>query len=245
MALERQDSAASEAAHRPHRIAGLDRRASSAASLIYEILHAEIVALTRRPGEPISEKEIAFAHGISRTPVREALLRLVAEKLVEIRPQSGTFVARIPLAALPEAIVIRSALEQVAARTAAERATPRDIAALRAAMDCQREAAAIGDRDAFHEADEAFHEAIARAGAYPGIWPLVRQVKVQVDRYRRLTLPQEGRIPRVIAEHEAILDAVAARDPERAAAALARHLDNLPIGLDQARHLNPDYFTGA
>ena len=66
-------------------------------------------------------------------------------------------------------------------------------------LERQREANAAKDRDAFHQADEMFHAAIADVAGYPGIWKLILQVKVHVDRYRRLTLPQSGRITQVIA----------------------------------------------
>ena len=76
----------------------------------------------------------------------------------------------------------------------------------------QREASAAKDRETFHQADEKFHATIAEVAGYPGIWTLILQVKVHVDRYRRLTLPQAGRIPRVIVEHEAILGAIERHD---------------------------------
>src|SRR6202012_2323250 len=141
-------------------------------------LRAELVALERRPGEPISETEIALRYGVSRTPVREAILKLADEGLIEIFPQSGIFVSRIPLAALPEAIIIRKALEETTARLAAERATSSQILALHAILERQREADIVGNRDAFHQADEAFHGAIAEVAQYPGIWALILQVKV-------------------------------------------------------------------
>ena len=86
-------------------------------------LRDELVSLQRRPGEAISEAEIALSYGVSRTPVREAILKLADEGLVDIFPQSGIFVSRIPLAALPEAIIVRKALEETTARMAAQRAT--------------------------------------------------------------------------------------------------------------------------
>ena len=168
------------------------------------------------PGEAVSEAEIALSYGVSRTPVREAILKLSDEGLLEIFPQSGIFVSRIPLAALPEAIVIRKALEDDhrATRRASAR-PPSQILDLHSILERQREANAAGDGDAFHQADETFHAAIAEVAGYPGIWKLIQQVKVHVDRYRRLTLPQSGRIGRVIGEHEAILHAIEAHDPER------------------------------
>src|SRR6266404_9854730 len=86
-------------------------RTATASSKIYSDLRTELVSMQRRPGEVISEAEIALSYGMSRTPVREAILRLSDEGLLEIFPQSGIFVSRIPIAALPEAIIIRKALE--------------------------------------------------------------------------------------------------------------------------------------
>src|ERR1700761_3220533 len=141
--------------------AGLRRvgrpRGASASSMIYADLRAQLLSLERRPGEAVSEAEIALAYGVSRTPVREAILKLSDEGLLEIFPQSGIFVSRIPMSALPEAIIIRRALEETTTRMAAERATASQLLTLHAILERQREAAAAKDRDAFHQTDEAFH----------------------------------------------------------------------------------------
>lgn len=226
------------------RLGGADRPAR-AAFLIHAMLRDDIVSMRRLPGDPIVEKEFAETYGVSRTPVREALLRLASEGLVDIFPQSGTFVAHIPLRALPEAIVIRVALEETSARLAAERSTRSQIIGIHAIVEKLRESEASGDREDFHQADERFHAAIADMAGYPGIWTIVQQVKVQVDRYRRLTLPQAGRMRRVIEEHSAIVEAIEARDPVRAAALMNTHLSALLTGMDDIKHLNPDYFTDA
>ena len=219
-------------------------RPPSAASVIHTRLRGEIVSLQRKPGEPLSEKAITETYGVSRTPVREAVLRLANEGLVDIFPQSGTFVARIPQQALPEAIVIRMALEEKSARLAAERATRSQLMRAQAIVEQLRESEAADDQEAFHQADEHYHAALAEMAGYPGIWALVQQVKVQVDRYRRLTLPQQGRMQRVIAEHQGILDAVAAHDPDRAASLMNLHLGALIASLDDISHVSPDYFAG-
>jgi len=218
-------------------------RAGTAAQLIYREVREDIVSLRRKPGEPIVERQIALRRGVSRTPVREALLRLADEALVDIFPQSGTFVARIPASALPEAILMRTALEQTTARLAAERADAGEIARLTGLIDRQRRLAARGDRDRFHAADEAFHAAIAAAAGHPGIWRFIEQVKLQVDRYRRLTLPVRGRMGQVVDEHAAILAAIAAHHPQGAAAAMATHLEALRASIADVRDLNPDYFV--
>jgi len=218
------------------------RRAETASASVYRVLRDEIVWLKRKPGEAIVEMDIAQARGVSRTPVREALLRLASEGLVDTVAKSGTFVARIPATALPEAIVVRKALEEVNAKAAAERARRSDVALLRATLERQREAEASGDRAAFHRADEAFHAALATVAGYPGIWTLIQGVKTQIDRYRLLTLPQPGRMARVIKEHASVVAAVERHDATRAAAAMASHLDGLRISMDDIRRMNPDFF---
>ncbi|WP_353861832.1 GntR family transcriptional regulator [Azospirillum formosense] len=219
-------------------------RGASTMAAIHRSLRAEIVEMRRNPGEPIVEKHIAEAFGVSRTPVREALQRLADEGLIEIFPQVGTFVARIPVNALPEAIVIRTSLEGTAVRYAAQRATGSQIAGLRANLLFQQETVEDGDLDAFHEADERFHALIAEIAGYPGLWSMAQQVKVQVDRYRRLTLPEPGRLTNVLAEHAAIVDAIADADPALAADRMAVHLDGLLTSIPQAQGANPFFFTG-
>ncbi len=216
----------------------------TAAQLLHRRLRDDIVSMRRRPGDVVFEKEIALEARVSRTPVREALLRLADEKLIEIVPKSGTMVSRIPAEILPEIIVARAALEAVTVRAAAEGARGSDIAGLRAIIERQREALATGDIDGFHAADELMHRAIAEAGRLPGLWAMVVQIKVQLDRYRRLTLPQPHRMERALAEHEAIVDAIAGHSTTAAVASMNRHLDGLRVSLAPIRDLNPDYFSG-
>ncbi|MDR3537013.1 MAG: GntR family transcriptional regulator [Acetobacteraceae bacterium] len=219
-------------------------RGSTAASQVYQVLHGEILSMQRKPGDPINDREIEAALGVSRTPIREAILRLAAEKLVEVLPQSGTFVARIPLATLPEAIVIRRTLEQLTVRTAAENATEASFATLRAILKRQRAYSAANDPMGFYATDEEFHSAIAAAAGFPGTWPLVLQVKVQVDRFCHLTLPQPGRMPRLLKEHTAIANAIRDHDSEQAVAALDVHLGGLMKGLVLAPDFDRNYFIG-
>jgi DNA-binding GntR family transcriptional regulator len=217
-------------------------RAATASARIYSDLRSELVSLQRRPGEAISEAEIALSYGVSRTPVREAILKLADEGLVEIFPQSGIFVSRIPMAALPETIVIRRALEETTARLAAEHATSSQILVLHSILQRQREADTAKDNNAFHQADETFHATIAEVAKYPGIWKLIQQVKIHVDRYRLLTLPQLGRMAQVIAEHEAILAAIEAHDPAGAGIAMEKHLEMLLIHISVTQNINPEFF---
>jgi DNA-binding GntR family transcriptional regulator len=239
-ATKRAEAAANSAA------AGVRRsgrpRSATASAKIYADLRTELISLRRQPGDVISEAEIALSYGVSRTPVREAILKLADDGLVEIFPQSGIYVSRIPIAALPEAILVRKALEETTARLAAERATPSQILTLHSIVQRQREADAARDSDDFHHADERFHAEIAEVAGHPGIWTLIQQVKLQVDRYRRLTLPQTGRIADAITEHAAILAAIEAHDPTRARLEVEAHLERLLRDISTTQSINPEFF---
>lgn len=219
-------------------------RALGSAEQVYFSLKSRILSIELAPGASLSETDLAQQYQVSRTPVREALIRLADEGLVDVHPKSGTNVSRIPIAQLPEALVVRKALEGVTASKAAQNATASTILTLQARLMRQQEIAETGDRDAFFQADEAFHAAIAEVAGYPGIWTLVERAKMQVDRFRLLTLPQYGRMQMVIAEHSAVLDAIIQRSPEGAAAAMGRHIESLEISLADTRSLNHDYFEG-
>jgi DNA-binding GntR family transcriptional regulator len=216
---------------------------ATASSIVESELRQAIIAMRLAPGEALNEKAIAARFGVSRTPVREAMLSLKDDGLVEIFPQSGTFVARIPLELIPEAVLIRKALECMAAEEAAKRRDESVLARLRAAIRDQQQAAKSGDQHLFHEADEAFHALISEAAGYPGIWRMAQSVKAQVDRCRRLTLPVPGRMAKVIAEHQRIIEAIAAGDVAGARAALIAHLEAVLPDLTEMQRENPDYFV--
>jgi DNA-binding GntR family transcriptional regulator len=226
------------------RASGLWRssRTEGSAEAVYLDLKSQILSLVFEPGKALSETDLALRYGVSRTPIREALIRLSDEGLVEIHPKSGTNVSRIPLALLPEAILVRRALEEVTARHAALNATRSGLLGLEARLAHQQELAESGDRMRFHLADEAFHAEIAAMAGYPGIWTLVERAKMHIDRYRRLTLPQEGRMELVIREHTRVLEAIAARDPDAAAGAMATHVEGLKVSIAETRQMNPDFF---
>ncbi|NLS03680.1 GntR family transcriptional regulator [Rhizobium sp. P32RR-XVIII] len=217
-------------------------RRVTTANAIFERLHADIVSLRMAPGMVLQEKRIAEEFGVSRTPVREALLRLSDGGLVDIFPQSGTVVSRVPVSAIPEAVVIRKALESTTVESAARIAEPRHIAQLDAIIARQKALAALGDASNFHEEDEAFHEAITQIAGYPGIWAILKTVKVQIDRARRLTLPALGRMDNVVHEHKVIRDAIAAHDVEAARAAMLHHLSAVIPDVAELRARHPDYF---
>lgn len=217
--------------------------ATKNSDVVYRDLRRDIISMRLTPGTGINEKELTQRYGISRTPVREAVLRLAEDRLIDVVPKSGTFVARIPLSMVREALVARRALEAVTVREATAKASESQLMELRAIIQRQREKAEAGDEAAFHKADDDFHAAIAAAGRLAGIWDMIQQIRIQIERYRRLTLPQPGRMLKVVGEHEAVLDAMERRDADEAVERMAFHLDKLQLDIAVFRDMWPDYFV--
>ncbi|HEV7258145.1 MAG TPA: GntR family transcriptional regulator [Bosea sp. (in: a-proteobacteria)] len=216
---------------------------ATAASMVQDELRRAILAMEIVPGAALVEKELTARFGISRTPVREALIRLKEEGLVEIFPQAGTFVARIPTEAIPEAVFIRQALECATVELVARTGTEQAVALLDATITRQRDALERGDQEGFHLADEAFHETLAMSAGYPGIWKIAHAAKSQIDRCRRMTLPVPGRMAMVIREHLSIVDAIRRHDGPEAEVAMRRHLGTLLPDLLHLKEQHPDYFV--
>jgi DNA-binding GntR family transcriptional regulator len=217
-------------------------RAGRAAAQIHAALRDEIIRLQLKPLATLNEKQIGERFGVSRTPVREALLRLADEGLVDIYPQSGTFVSRIPRRALFEAILIRKALEATTVSLAIAAMTDADLKGLEANQAALQQAASAGDISSVHRIDMAFHQLIADIAGYPGIWTVIAQVKVQIDRYRYVTLPQNGRLDLVVAEHASIIKGMRWRDDGAAVGAMSQHIGRMTEELQDIDKLDPALF---
>jgi DNA-binding GntR family transcriptional regulator len=210
---------------------------------VYAMMQEEIVALEFKPGQPLSEKELSLRYGVSRTPAREALLQLADEGLVEIYPQSGSYVARISAHGVTEAQFIREALECAALRRAMDHFTSADVARLERNIDRQRDAHAADDIATFYILDEAFHQALVERSGFPGVWPVAQRAKVHLNRARRLSLPAVSTIGGLIDQHAAVLERIKAGDGQGAEAALSRHLRMVLNDLPALQRKYSDYFV--
>lgn len=216
--------------------------ASTARERVYAALREAIVSAELEPGRRLSENELAERLGVSRTPVREALARLREERLVAVVPQLGTFVPLIDPDAVADASFVREALECTAIRLAAERATPVDVAELEANLAAQQQAAGDGDVEAFDRLDEELHRRLCDLSGRDIAWELSQRARGQLDRVRRLSLPEPGYQSEMIAEHRAVVAAVADGDAEQAERALRHHLRTVLSNMSTIRAAHPEYF---
>ena len=218
-------------------------RQASIASRVYSLLRAAIIQMNVRPGQPLSETDLAKQLNVSRQPIREAFIKLADAGLVEVRPQRGTFVLLISLQEVESARFVREAVEVALVRKAAAEAPAGTAAALRDSIARQQVARRGEDPVAFLRHDEEFHRAIAAAAACESAWKLLDTLKAQMDRVRFLSIEQATPTDVLISQHEAIADAVEARDPDRAEAAMRTHLGEILRSLPRIAAAHPDLFV--
>lgn len=214
----------------------------TATDRIFAIIRQAIGELVLKPRETLSEKELATILGVSKTPVREALIRLSVEGLVSTLPRSGTHVTPIDPEDLFEAMVIREALETTAVRLAARRADGRGKSLLKETMARQNEALLAGDVIAFHRADDDLHREIVVASGLRRLWSLLEPVRVTLNRVRYLAAPIPGRIEALTVQHQEIVNAILANDAEAAVCSMRTHLEALYPFVEALLRDRPDLF---
>jgi DNA-binding GntR family transcriptional regulator len=223
-------------------VASIDRRLPVGPQ-VHRALRGAIVAVRLKPGQALSEKEVAVAIGVSRSPVREAFIRLAEEALIDIYPQYGTFVAKISPAAVTEAQFIRQAIETRILEDAVRLCRPETVRTLQALVRRQGEAARTGEHDLFFELDGEFHRALATAAGHRLAWELCESASAQLRRVLRLKLGQVDYLASVVQQHGRIADAVRRRDAGLAVRRMVEHLGELPGDLAEVQARHPDYFS--
>lgn len=220
------------------------RRRGSGGRLVYDCLRDEILDLVLPPGSPIDEVQLADRFGMSRTPIREALVRLAGEGLVETLPNRATMVARIDGTALHHFFDAITLMYRVTNRLAAQHRSDADLDRIRAAQRDYAAAVEAQDALAMIAVNRAFHAAIAEAGGNPYYTQFFLRVLDEGRRLLRLYYQSfDDRLPReYVDEHEAIIAAIAARDVARADALGRAHADQIvrQISAFFARDLRDD-----
>lgn len=217
--------------------------AGSAAHRIESELRRAIVALELAPGARLSEEAIAAQHGVSRQPVREALISLAKTRLVEVLPQRGTRVAMISVAKMLEARFVREAVETAVVRRACAAFDAATRVRIDDLIDLQRKAAERDDHVAFQRYDEMFHVALTEGAGCPLAWQAVADIKAHMDRICQLTLSGSAAMLPLVDQHRAIMAAIDARDAEAAAEAMQHHLTEILRALSRLETDHAELFA--
>jgi DNA-binding GntR family transcriptional regulator len=222
-----------------------DRRPRGAAAWqhVYAALRDAIITVELEPGQQLSENDLALQTGVSRTPIREALVRLRDDGLVEIVPQLGTFVTRISPSAVADAQFVRESLECAAVRLAAKAADGEAVEGLTTILRRQRETNASGDLDRFYVFDDEFHRAICDLSGRRVAWLLSQRASGHLNRIRRLSLQQPDFMGEMIDEHEKVLASIANHKPAQAEATLRHHLRMVLSGVSEIQAAHPEFFA--
>jgi GntR family transcriptional regulator, rspAB operon transcriptional repressor len=205
-------------------------------------LRRAIVTMQLAPGEMLSEQDLARRFGVSRSPVREALIKLSEAGLVRVLPQRGTQVVKISRVGVEDARFIREAVETAVVREAALKAGSAMIAGLNESLAKQRRAQRAMTSEEFLELDEEFHRLLAEAAGRPAAWEMIEDIKPQMDRVRFLDMAQATPRHIVVAQHEVIVDAIKAQDPASAEKAMRHHLSEILRSLPELAAQYPDLF---
>lgn len=207
---------------------------------IYETLRREVITLQLPPGSTLSENELAARLGVSRTPIRESLVLLVEEGLVQVFPKIGSFVSLVDPARVADAQFIREAIELAALDDLPGEPDPAVVEELRENLAAQQR---LGmDVDEFLVLDEAFHHGLLRLSGHGNAWGTVVAAKGHLDRARLLGL-RENPPSEYAAQHVRIFDAVLAGEMSSVRAEMRRHLRAVFDDIERIRERSPELFA--
>lgn len=219
----------------------LDRR-RPVVGQIFELLRGDIIALQLEPGSPVSRSALAERFGVSQTPIREALLILEQQGLIEVYPQSGTRVALIDVRQAQQSQFLRIAVESEVAETIAGAPETFDLSEPEAILEQMRHIwRGTNDPRAIRPPDQRFHAALCETVGHGELWDLVVARSGNVDRMRSIHI-YPGKAEKILNEHTELMDALKAGDAARARAAVRLHLGGTLRAVDEMRSAYPHYF---
>lgn len=218
-----------------------------AAGQIFGFIRDAIVRMELLPGQMISETALAQQFGVSRTPVREALIQLANIGFVEVLPQRGTYVSKFSMDKILQARFIREALEVAVVKQLASNANEalrlEAVDACDSIIESQKVAAADDDPVAFQCLDDQFHQTLASFTHYPRVATLIEAEKSHMDRVRSLSLHIGGQYKKILSQHAAITKAIRAGTPDKAITAMSVHLQDVYHILELIPQEHPEYFA--
>lgn len=218
----------------PYREAAVEpEAASSLRDTAYEAIKHRIITCAFRPGEYINELQLSTLLKIGRTPVHQALDRLMVEGMVEVIPRKGVIVKPVSLNEVLQIIEVRLINEPFGARIAAEQANDADLNELADVIARARHSASVRNVENLMLLDREFHFLIARATKNDVMSELLRNLHERSLRFWFLSLNAPKQYETVQDEHAAILGAIRKRDPDKAEAAMRRHIESFRTSVTQ------------
>jgi DNA-binding GntR family transcriptional regulator len=214
-----------------------------AAPQVLEFLRDKIISVQLVPGTVLARADLATQFGLSQTPIRDALMRLEEEGLVQIFPQHRTVVTQINIRVAQQAHFLRQSIELEVVRILAESPDRALERSLRATVAQQSALLDVEDYPDFVKADQNFHRQMYEAAGVSDLWDLVRRESGHIDRLRHLNVPVPGKGKAIIRDHLGIVAAVKKGDVAEARRKVRGHLSGTLSWIDSIRAQYPTYVT--
>lgn len=196
----------------------------------YQVIRDAIVSLRLEPGQMVYEAELGSTLGVSRTPIREAFRRLMAEELIEVQPQRGARIAYMSKKKIDEARFVRISLEANAFKEVAKLWNPEEVrfqrlyAQVKGILADQKKMVDEQNFDTFFQLDEKFHYTILETTGNTTLISIINQMRGHLNRMRYLELQETKHMRRLVTEHEGLFDAIISNNIELTERLLSEHI---------------------
>ncbi len=207
----------------------------------FRVIKDNVVSLELKPGTLVSENEIAMELGISRTPVREAIIDLAKVSVIEILPQRGSYVALIDPKMVEESRFLRHVLDRAVIKVACERAGEDDLAELEENVHLQEFYLEKDNPSKIYELDNEFHYLIYKAADKSTIYDMRSTMMIHFDRVRTLSVAAVKDM-KIVSDHRGMLEAIKAKDQDEAVRLVDKHLSRYQVDEAMIEEQYPEYF---
>lgn len=214
----------------------------SAREYVYRLLKVNIINMTLPPGQGISEQEIAERLRLSRTPVREAFIKLAQEKLLDIYPQKGTYISLIDTSQVEESKFVRETLEKEVIQQACVAFPGEELFQLQSSLALQELCLSEKNYHKFFELDETLHATIFKGCRKARTWSMLQQMNAHYNRVRMLNLAVGYDWDQLLHQHKELVRAIREKDKTLARRTIDTHLNKVVLDLEYLRGKYPHYF---
>ena len=223
---------------------GKQKDGTTVGDYVYEVIKTNIINLNMAPGNRVSEKEISDLLNVSRTPVREAFIKLAKEGLLYVLPQRGTYISYIDLGIVEDARFIRESLEKTVLKIATEKFPEELLDVLQENINTQKK---LIEQRLFFEflvMDEEFHKTIFMGCNKARTWSFIEQINSEYKRVRMLTFITDVNWENIIGQHMQILESIRNHEEQRAQEVINNHIKRLMFEQIELKEKYPQYFKG-
>lgn len=220
----------------------IQKEGTSIGDYVYQVLRKNIINLNMPPGKQISEKEVSILLNVSRTPVREAFIKLSREGLLYVLPQRGTYISYIDLETVEDTRFIRESLEKPVLKIATKSFPDQLLDVLQDIINQQKKLIKKRLYSEFLELDEEFHKTIFEGCDKSSVWDFIEQINSEYKRARILTFIADISWVEVIEQHEQLLESIKNHDEQMAQDVISIHVQKLIFEQIELKEKYPHYF---